>query len=108
MENRCTAKAKSTGMRCRQPAIPGGFVCRFHGGAAPQVRMKARDRLAELRDLAGEKFKLQLEADEVAPAITMATVRDYTKTLMEMDAHDIAAESGSAIDDYLASLKKSE
>ena len=30
---RCQAKAKSTGRRCRQPAVTGKRVCRVHGGA---------------------------------------------------------------------------
>ena len=46
----CTATAKSTGNRCGNPAIPGGTVCKSHGGAAPQVQRKARLRLAELVD----------------------------------------------------------
>lgn len=48
--HRCTAKAKSTGKSCTRPAIPGGVVCRYHGGAAPQVRQKAAARLAALVD----------------------------------------------------------
>ena len=34
---RCTAKAKSTGARCRAPAVTGWRVCRMHGagGGAP-------------------------------------------------------------------------
>lgn len=48
----CTAKAKSTGNRCTRPSVPGGTVCRFHGGAAKQVKAKAEKRVAEqvLRD----------------------------------------------------------
>lgn len=44
----CKAKAKQSGKRCRNPAIPGGVVCRVHGGSAPAVRRKAGLRLAEL------------------------------------------------------------
>lgn len=35
---RCTAKAKSTGMRCEAPAVRGRKVCRCHGarGGAPK------------------------------------------------------------------------
>lgn len=48
LDRRCTARAKSTGARCKRRPIPGGNVCRMHGGAAPQVRKAARLRLAEL------------------------------------------------------------
>jgi phage terminase small subunit len=30
--------------------MAGGFVCRMHGGSAPQVRRKAAERLADLID----------------------------------------------------------
>ena len=43
----CTATAKSTGLPCQRPPVPGATVCRFHGGAAPQVRKKATLRLVE-------------------------------------------------------------
>jgi len=35
---RCTAKAKSTGLRCEAPAVRGRRVCRCHGarGGAPK------------------------------------------------------------------------
>ena len=48
LAHRCTATSKTTGERCRQAAIPGGRVCRYHGGGAPQVQRSARGRLAEL------------------------------------------------------------
>ena len=44
---RCTAKSKSTGDRCKNPPIPGGRVCRVHGGAAPQVKAAAATRVLE-------------------------------------------------------------
>ena len=46
----CTATAKSTGLRCRDWAVRGGVVCYHHGGNAPQVRRRAKQRLA-LRDM---------------------------------------------------------
>lgn len=53
--DQCTATASSTGERCKQPAIPGSNVCRFHGGSAPQVEEKAADRLERLaRELLAE------------------------------------------------------
>jgi hypothetical protein len=45
---RCTAH-RSDGTPCGAWAIRGGFVCRMHGGAAPQVRAAAHARLFEER-----------------------------------------------------------
>jgi hypothetical protein len=42
----CTAKSR-TGNRCKRYAVRGMTVCRFHGGAAPQVKKAAERRLAE-------------------------------------------------------------
>jgi hypothetical protein len=43
----CTAISKQTKQQCKAKAIPGGTVCRWHGGAAGQVKAKAAVR-AEL------------------------------------------------------------
>jgi hypothetical protein len=43
-EAQCSATSRS-GAQCSLAAIPGGTVCRFHGGSAPQVRAKAAERL---------------------------------------------------------------
>lgn len=42
----CSARAKSTGRQCTKKAIPGGTVCRNHGGRAPQTANAASRRLA--------------------------------------------------------------
>lgn len=47
----CSAKAK-TGSRCKRSAIPGGKVCRYHGGAAPQVIKAAKVRAARVEAIA--------------------------------------------------------
>jgi hypothetical protein len=39
----CEAKCRD-GSPCKAPAVPGGFVCRRHGGNAPQVKIKAEHR----------------------------------------------------------------
>jgi hypothetical protein len=41
---RCRAR-RTNGQPCGCWAIRGGFVCRVHGGAAPQVRAKAMARV---------------------------------------------------------------
>jgi hypothetical protein len=60
--------------RCRNKAIPGGSVCEFHGGAAPQVRKRAEQRVveqyAEVQDLSISILIMRLkdfhEAQELA------------------------------------------
>lgn len=44
-ENRQCTGTNRAGERCRRAAIPGGRVCWYHGGAAPQVRAAATRRL---------------------------------------------------------------
>lgn len=46
----CHARSKSTGIQCQRQAIPGGTVCRYHGGGAPQVQRAAKERLREMLD----------------------------------------------------------
>ena len=43
---RCTARSKRSGERCKRPAMLGGHVCASHGGKAPAVIAKARQRVA--------------------------------------------------------------
>lgn len=49
MSQRCTARSKARQAQCGRTAIPGGTVCRYHGGAAPQVIAAAKARLEALR-----------------------------------------------------------
>lgn len=63
-ERRCTATVRSTGEQCKRAAIKGGTVCTSHGGNAPQVQKKARERLADLVDpFIGELRRIVLESD---------------------------------------------
>ena len=48
-KSQCTATNRA-GERCGRPPIPGGSVCRFHGGAAPQVKAAAQARLRAMVD----------------------------------------------------------
>lgn len=54
-ERRCTAHRKN-GEQCRKWAIYGTTVCRSHGGAAPQVREKAKQRLLEASPRLAERL----------------------------------------------------
>ncbi len=69
----CHAHRK-TGTQCKNNAIPGGFVCRFHGGSAPQVKRKALERLNELVDPAIDEYVTLLKCEQ--PATVLNTVKD--------------------------------
>lgn len=43
----CSAASRSTGKPCKRNAIPGGTVCYWHGGAAPQVAAAAERRTVQ-------------------------------------------------------------
>lgn len=49
-KQRCEAKAKTTGNRCKNYKKPGQNVCRYHGGEAPQNKRKALEILREAVD----------------------------------------------------------
>lgn len=61
---RCTATAKSTGRRCEKTPVRGATVCAKHGGSAPQVRRKAKERVEHDRAVkAASTFGLPREVD---------------------------------------------
>ena len=73
----CTATAKSTGNRCGNPPLPGGQVCKSHGGKAPQVlAASARNILESLVGPALTKMREILEDVSTPPAVRLAAVRD--------------------------------
>ena len=78
---RCTAKSKTSGTRCAQPPIPGGTVCRFHGGAAPQVKMAALARLEHYKDRAVERL-CELAEQSNYPSTALGAVKDVLDRTM--------------------------
>lgn len=76
----CSATAKRTGRQCEQDAIRGGTVCWKHGGAAPQVRRKADERiqamvfpaLARINALIGDVERGRAGAESEAVALAAA------------------------------------
>jgi hypothetical protein len=55
--------------------ILGGTVCRMHGGAAPQVKKSAQERLTEMVDpLLTELFRIAQASD--SDAVRLAAIKD--------------------------------
>ncbi len=53
------------GWPCQAPAIPGGLVCRRHGGKAPQVAIKAKHfQLQSARFIAAREFEAVAAAED--------------------------------------------
>src|SRR6516165_9417287 len=70
----CHAKSHRSGFQCKKMAIAGAAVCRTHGGAPPQVKRKALERLAILVDPAiGELAKL---LESKMDSVKLAAVKD--------------------------------
>jgi hypothetical protein len=61
------------GAPCTNPPVKGALVCRMHGGAAPQVKRAARQRLLEAADPAAARLVQLLDSDDEAIAVRAAT-----------------------------------
>jgi hypothetical protein len=72
---RCKATSKQHGGQCKRKPIPGGAVCFWHGGAAPQVKLKAQERLAAYQDRAIDHL-FELAEQKEYPSTRYAAVRD--------------------------------
>lgn len=76
MPQKCSARTRN-GDPCRAAPVRGATVCRMHGGAAPQVKAKAAQRLAE-RVMPMLATLDRIANDEsLPPAVRLAAVRDW-------------------------------
>lgn len=72
---RCTAHlTNGSGERCRKSAIKGGNVCRSHGGAAPQTKKTARQRLLEAAEPAVKRLVQAIRSDDERNAIKASAI----------------------------------
>jgi len=89
---RCKAHSSRTGEPCKLPPVKGSNVCRSHGGAAPQVKRKARQRIEEAADrMARELLKMATD-DHVADSVKLAAIRDA------LDRAGLAAKSAVEVE----------
>lgn len=96
MAVKCGARSKQSGQQCRQYAIPGGTVCRFHGGAAPQVKAAAEKRLEELRQPAIAYLAHLLEQKQF-PSAGLGAAKDVLDRLDGKPRESVAVEHSGGI-----------
>jgi hypothetical protein len=99
----CAARSKQTGQQCKHLAIPGGTVCRVHGGSAPQVQAVALRRLqadqarADLRRLGVAIETTPIEALEAMLYEAAGNVTVLRAMVAELDQDGDNSSSRSAI-----------
>jgi hypothetical protein len=64
---RCTARSKQSGERCKRARAKGALVCAMHGGKAPQVKRKAKERVVKQQALATAQRMVQLAGVDMDP-----------------------------------------
>lgn len=79
---RCHARARHTGKQCARMAIKGATVCYYHGGAAPNTRRAAQQRIAEA--------KLEKELQDTLGRLHLEPVGDPLTALQELAAQVLA------------------
>ena len=72
---RCNAR-RPNGSRCKREAEDGGVVCDQHGGAAPQVRRRAAERLIMTADQAAQMLVRMMEDTEVPFGVRAKIAQD--------------------------------
>lgn len=70
----CSAR-RSDGTKCRGMAIRGGSVCYVHGGAAPQVKLKARARIEAMVDPALDELRKLISSADT-DAVKLSAIKD--------------------------------
>lgn len=86
---RCVAHKKN-GQQCRRWAIRGGTVCTHHGGRAPAVKAKARQRLDEAADRMARAL-LDIAISAESESVRLAATRDA------LDRSGITAKSAAEL-----------
>lgn len=125
MSQQCTGTTKSSGERCKKQAIEGGTVCRFHGGAAPQVKARAAVRaevlswrLGDAVDDPGEvllklvtqsRMRADAYAAEIDAKVTLGQEQEgHSFSLSGILIGDTYGEFGNKTGEYIRGLVQLE
>ena len=73
---RCVATSNRSGKRCRNSAIRGGTVCRYHGGSTRHIKRKASENFERASDLLSLRVIGIALDDDVPPAVALAAAKD--------------------------------
>lgn len=99
----CGAKT-SDGDPCKNPPMLGGKRCRMHGGAAPQVKRKAQERLAKrVPEMLG-KLRELTEDETVPPNVRLAAIRDWLDRAGIDRKIEIEVSAGSPFEEMIAGV----
>lgn len=71
-KTRCSATSRRTGEQCGQFVIPPATVCRWHGGAAKQVKDVVNRKRAAVE---AERLAIDFERDEDPAEVLLAELR---------------------------------
>jgi hypothetical protein len=93
-ERRCKAP-KKTGEQCKNAAIQGGTVCRYHGGASKFVKQVARARLDNASDLIAKQLLRMAVDDNVADAVKLTAIRDALDRAGLKARNEVVVSAGS-------------
>lgn len=98
---RCAARSRG-GNRCGRLAIPGTSVCRWHGGAAPQVRQAAREAVERAEKRAAHP---RASEAEIAAELLHDHHYAYTRAKQAYDA-DESDENRAIMNDERFQLER--
>lgn len=95
MKRQCTATNRQK-TRCKRSPILGGTVCRMHGGAAPQVKAKALERLMQLQNAAIDRMAILMQQDQY-PSTAYAAARDVLDRTMGKPTESVQVEQSGEL-----------
>lgn len=107
MALRCSATSKRTGNPCGHWATGGATVCKWHGGAAPQVLAAAERRLVATRaraDLANLGVSIETTPVEALEAMlweAAGNVAMLRELVAELRQHPVVVEVPDEVDEDL-------
>lgn len=95
MKRQCTATNRQK-KRCGRSPILGGTVCRMHGGAAPQVKAKALERLMQLQNAAIDRMAVLMHQERY-PSTAFAAARDVLDRTMGKPTESVQVEQSGEV-----------